>query len=272
MPRHCHVPSAAQPDFVDSLATSLDMIPRPTYNFERISQIPAHTICEEEAESPVIPPRKRLSYRTEIPGYIQEFISRDSDRCDSKKSVASRVTSTPSFEFDHLEMRETTVGINRNVSTARSEPAERRSMYEFAHSVSQNFRQDRFSLGDTASSSINTASLSRRNQKIPLSPAPKFNIKRKPVPINLEISPRPSQRFPSPEFPLTISTRDRFDTDKIVITDAIAAYLSSPKLTQRIRLSSGRVISFSSVGDPAGFPVFCFLGMGVTRLMAGMIL
>jgi hypothetical protein len=45
--------------------------------------------------------------------------------------------------------------------------------------------------------------------------------------------------------------------------------LSNPKLTQRIRLTSGRILSFSEVGDPNGWPVFCFTGMGLNRLVAG---
>jgi hypothetical protein len=45
--------------------------------------------------------------------------------------------------------------------------------------------------------------------------------------------------------------------------------LSNPKLTQRIRLTSGRILSFSEVGDENGWPVFCFTGMGLNRLVAG---
>lgn len=50
------------------------------------------------------------------------------------------------------------------------------------------------------------------------------------------------------------------------IDDAVEAYLASPRLTQRIRHpESGRVIAFSEVGDPSGFPVVCCVGMGMTR-------
>ena len=50
------------------------------------------------------------------------------------------------------------------------------------------------------------------------------------------------------------------------IDDAVDAYLGSPRLSQKIlHPQSGRVISFSEVGDPEGFAVFCCVGMGLTR-------
>ncbi|CAG8567079.1 3901_t:CDS:2 [Acaulospora morrowiae] len=45
----------------------------------------------------------------------------------------------------------------------------------------------------------------------------------------------------------------------------ITAFLAAPRLTQRVRLKTGRVVSFSEVGDRNGFPVFVFLGMGCVR-------
>ncbi|KAF2473789.1 alpha/beta-hydrolase [Lindgomyces ingoldianus] len=43
-------------------------------------------------------------------------------------------------------------------------------------------------------------------------------------------------------------------------------FLNSPRLSQRIRHpQTGRIISFSEVGDPHGFAVFCCVGMGLTR-------
>ncbi|KAI9790277.1 MAG: hypothetical protein M1816_005302 [Peltula sp. TS41687] len=50
------------------------------------------------------------------------------------------------------------------------------------------------------------------------------------------------------------------------IEDAVDAYLCSPRLSQKIRHpETGRVISFSEVGDSEGFAVFCCVGMGLTR-------
>ncbi|KAF1994441.1 alpha/beta-hydrolase [Amniculicola lignicola CBS 123094] len=46
----------------------------------------------------------------------------------------------------------------------------------------------------------------------------------------------------------------------------VDGYLNSPRLSQRIRHpQTGRVISFSEVGDPQGFAVFVCVGMGLTR-------
>ncbi|KAI0855688.1 Alpha/Beta hydrolase protein [Xylaria cubensis] len=50
------------------------------------------------------------------------------------------------------------------------------------------------------------------------------------------------------------------------IDDAVESYLRAPRLTQKIRHpQTGRVISFSEVGDPNGSAVFCCVGMGLTR-------
>lgn len=50
------------------------------------------------------------------------------------------------------------------------------------------------------------------------------------------------------------------------IDDSVETYLRSPRLSQRIRHpQTGRVISFSEVGDPEGSAVFCCVGMGLTR-------
>jgi hypothetical protein len=50
------------------------------------------------------------------------------------------------------------------------------------------------------------------------------------------------------------------------IDDAVESYLCSPRLSQKIRHpQSGRLISFSEVGDPSGSAVFCCVGMGLTR-------
>ncbi|KAI0101040.1 Alpha/Beta hydrolase protein [Nemania sp. FL0031] len=50
------------------------------------------------------------------------------------------------------------------------------------------------------------------------------------------------------------------------IDDAVESYLRSNRLSQKIRHpQTGRVISFSEVGDPEGSAVFCCVGMGLTR-------
>lgn len=52
------------------------------------------------------------------------------------------------------------------------------------------------------------------------------------------------------------------------IEEAVDTYVKSPRLTQKVRHpQSGRVITFSEVGDPDGFAVFCCVGMGLTRYL-----
>lgn len=50
------------------------------------------------------------------------------------------------------------------------------------------------------------------------------------------------------------------------IDDSVAAYMRSPRLSQKIKHpQTGRIISFSEVGDSEGSAVFCCVGMGLTR-------
>jgi hypothetical protein len=50
------------------------------------------------------------------------------------------------------------------------------------------------------------------------------------------------------------------------IDDAVESYLCSHRLSQKIHHPlTGRTISFSEVGDPEGYAVFCCVGMGLTR-------
>lgn len=50
------------------------------------------------------------------------------------------------------------------------------------------------------------------------------------------------------------------------IDNAVDDYISSPRLSQKIKHpQTGRLISFSEVGDPNGSTVFCCVGMGLTR-------
>lgn len=50
------------------------------------------------------------------------------------------------------------------------------------------------------------------------------------------------------------------------VDSAIEDYIASPRLSQKItHAQTGRIISFSEVGDPDGSVVFCCVGMGLTR-------
>lgn len=73
---------------------------------------------------------------------------------------------------------------------------------------------------------------------------------------------------PRPSFQSTPEQHTHHDRPSSAdsIDDAVDAYLCSPRLSQKIRMpTTGRVISFSEVGDPSGFAVFVCVGMGLTR-------
>ncbi|KAF2708805.1 alpha/beta-hydrolase [Pleomassaria siparia CBS 279.74] len=69
----------------------------------------------------------------------------------------------------------------------------------------------------------------------------------------------PVQSPPCPVIEERPTSIDSIDID-------VDGYLNSPRLSQKIRHpQTGRVISFSEVGDPHGFAVFVCVGMGLTR-------
>ena len=52
------------------------------------------------------------------------------------------------------------------------------------------------------------------------------------------------------------------------VDNAVDDFLSAPRLSQKIlHPQTGRIISFSEVGDPNGFTIFCCVGMGLTRYL-----
>lgn len=70
---------------------------------------------------------------------------------------------------------------------------------------------------------------------------------------------------PEPIKPSQTKDDDR-PTSADSIDDAVDSYLCSPRLSQKIgHPQTGRIISFSEVGDPEGYAVFCCVGMGLTR-------
>lgn len=53
-----------------------------------------------------------------------------------------------------------------------------------------------------------------------------------------------------------------------LISNAVDEYILSSRLSQKIRdPQTGRIISFSEVGDPEGSVIFCCVGMGLTRFI-----
>ena len=63
------------------------------------------------------------------------------------------------------------------------------------------------------------------------------------------------------------NTSPKIDEDDLT-SEAVNEYLLSPRLSQKTSdPRTGRVISFSEVGDPEGSVIFCCVGMGLTRFI-----
>lgn len=98
-------------------------------------------------------------------------------------------------------------------------------------------------------------------------------LKRRSSPPTLFSTHRDSMQSPvvkkghssQPVAPLSPTHWDDRPSSADSIDDAVDSYLCSPRLSQRIRMPNGRIISFSEVGDPGGYAVFCCVGMGLTR-------
>lgn len=84
------------------------------------------------------------------------------------------------------------------------------------------------------------------------------------------LSPRADERSresPSPQ-PVQNPVPAGYERPQSIdsVDDAVESYLCSPRLSQKIKHpQTGRVISFSEVGDSEGSAVFCCVGMGLTR-------
>lgn len=106
-----------------------------------------------------------------------------------------------------------------------------------------------------------------------LSPAPKdisrsnSRLKRLSGPLSPRSESRASAASPEPsQSTNTIPAGYERPASADSIDDAVESYLCSPRLSQKIRHpQTGRVISFSEVGDANGSAVFCCVGMGLTR-------
>jgi hypothetical protein len=86
--------------------------------------------------------------------------------------------------------------------------------------------------------------------------------------------PHKQRQYSHPDLPLRVQApqvrKPSVVEEQLASTDSIDAdvdaYLNSPRLSQKIRHpQTGRVISFSEVGDSQGFAVFVCVGMGLSR-------
>lgn len=119
-----------------------------------------------------------------------------------------------------------------------------------------------------------TSPISPRHQSLHISPSPSSATAHRQQPKK--------KRWSHPDLPLKAEQRHNLEVDAVkpppqpVIEErpsstnsldlSVEAFLDSPRLSQKVRHpQTGRIISFSEVGDPRGFAIFCCVGMGLTR-------
>ncbi|KAH6971008.1 Alpha/Beta hydrolase protein [Ilyonectria robusta] len=86
--------------------------------------------------------------------------------------------------------------------------------------------------------------------------------------LSAGINPKSEERQESPARDSQIPIPNGYERPQSAdsVDDAVESYLCSPRLSQKIKHpQTGRVISFSEVGDSEGSAVFCCVGMGLTR-------
>ena len=79
---------------------------------------------------------------------------------------------------------------------------------------------------------------------------------------------RSGSQYPPPLFEETQQQQQQPSRPSVdSVEESVYEFLKLPRLSQKIRAADDerRIISFSEVGDPAGFPIFCCVGMGLTR-------
>ncbi len=116
--------------------------------------------------------------------------------------------------------------------------------------------------GDLIPRSIPTPTLRSESIKSSPPPLPIINLSQNNSSESSSATSSPSSS--SIKSPSTTSLSSNETTEEDNSLD-ITTFLAAPRLTQRVRLKTGRVVSFSEVGDRNGFPVFVFLGMGCVR-------
>ena len=86
-------------------------------------------------------------------------------------------------------------------------------------------------------------------------------LSRPPSPLNTERHKRTSSNAITDERPTSTNS----------VGKAVDGYISSSRLSQKVlHPQTGRIISFSEVGDPNGSAVLCCVGMGLTRYITAL--
>lgn len=137
---------------------------------------------------------------------------------------------------------------------------QRRASRSEKRSSSKNSTRIALDLGESAYSKRTSSRLKRLS--IPGSPPRREEQQQNRN--SAQTSAKASSTSPEPVKPMNQADERPSSADSI--DDAVDAYLQSPRLSQKIKHpQTGRVISFSEVGDSEGFAVFCCVGMGLTR-------
>ncbi|KAF3940480.1 hypothetical protein ABW19_dt0205909 [Dactylella cylindrospora] len=248
---------------------------------------------------------KRSSITTDIPNYIQSYVrSQNDENVPPPPKAVLRMSSIDDMRPKNVESHplQTLKSVSNNID---AQPApipsnvlpvpERRSSYGKGASPSRDkgkskrdSRRHSALASSTAASSglhfttalstptsptqpkhMSRASTSTTSTSLKRQSSLPYNSSHPPVSGHRRSSSGRLRRRSSPPTllpalqPLAVDDRA---SDADSIDDAVEAYLCSPRLSQKLRFpNSGRVISFSEVGDPNGYAVFVCVGMGLTR-------
>ncbi|KAL9040737.1 MAG: hypothetical protein Q9214_004366, partial [Letrouitia sp. 1 TL-2023] len=134
-----------------------------------------------------------------------------------------------------------------------------------AQRVDRSTKRNSLSSRSTANKSIAAVMPPERSHTAPIQRSNSKLRKRLSRPTSPTTAERHRRTF---SHPLSQSTSPVIDRPKSTdsIDDDVNAYISAPKLSQTTNdPQTGRIISFSEVGDSNGSAVFCCVGMGLTR-------
>ena len=195
---------------------------------------------------------------------------RDLSPSNPQSDDRTSLVTSPSVQVQPLSTHTLQIEQSSMIETPLSSP-EVVETHALSHANAQKFDQ---------LSNLPSTSLARRTSRSithtkPAMEPQKVQVGTRRTSLRVRRLSRPSSPIPFDKHKRNVSsqsqlTRHSHYDDRPASTDAMDAavdeYLSAPRLTQKIHLpQTGRVISFSEVGDPIGSVVFCCVGMGLTR-------
>ncbi|WYZ35310.1 hypothetical protein EsH8_I_001586 [Colletotrichum jinshuiense] len=196
-------------------------------------------------------PTREASRRKHLSRHASE-----NDLARASADASGRSFSRPFFERTHTEDLRRTGPLFEEDDVEDSAPfpavAQGRRRDEYMDRNRRKSGRDTPDAGDTLKMKRSSSRLKRLSA--PLSPKVDES----------QTSSRNSAASPDPRNSMPAGYERPRSADSV--DDAVESYLCSPRLSQKIRHpQTGRVISFSEVGDADGSAVFCCVGMGLTR-------